>query len=53
MAVFKSSKDLAKDLEDYDDEEYDDIDEDYERSFGPVNTKEKRKQYIKWKKECK
>ena len=37
--------------EDEDEVEYKDIDEDYERSYGPVDTQEKYNAYLKWKKE--
>ena len=31
-----------------DEEEFNDVDADYERSYGPVNTKEKYAAYQKW-----
>ena len=31
------------------DEDFGDIDDDYERSYGPVDTKEKYNAYLKWK----
>lgn len=47
----KSDVHFVKDEDLEEDYEYGDIDEDYERSYGPVDTREKYQSYLKWKKE--